>query len=122
MKGFLLFILSIVSFVFIVPFGVVYALIIIPFKYGLNRYGKYFQNNAESVDQSANAFMSYLLNDILLKGDYYSFGNKDETISGVLGKNKLKKTLSYSGRRICDVLNWLDDNHVEKSIEEDEKN
>jgi hypothetical protein len=48
------------------------------------------------------------------------FGNPDETISSVLGKNELKHTLTKLGKLIVWILNKIDFNHTKNAIEEDE--
>ena len=50
------------------------------------------------------------------------FGNPDETISSVLGKNQRDNTLTLLGKLIVWVLNMVDENHSEKAIEDDEQN
>ena len=54
------------------------------------------------------------------KRKYKTFGNPDETISGVLGKNNELSALSGFGRFIRKVLNKFDPNHTENAIELDE--
>jgi hypothetical protein len=48
------------------------------------------------------------------------FGFPDETLSSVFGKNKRSKTLTKFGSVWAWLLNKIERNHVEKSIEEDE--
>ena len=47
----------------------------------------------------------------------YKFGDEDETISSVLGKNKLTKTLTKTGKTLDWILEKLDRNHSIESIE-----
>ena len=47
----------------------------------------------------------------------YEFGNPDETISSVLGRNKLKNNLTYIGKTLAKILNLIEKDHVEKAIE-----
>jgi hypothetical protein len=49
------------------------------------------------------------------------FGNEDETISGVIGKNKRLNTLTFAGRLLDKLLDTIDKNHSIDAIEEDEK-
>ena len=44
------------------------------------------------------------------------FGNIDETISSVLGKNQRFGHLTKFGKVICKILDTIDKNHCEKSI------
>jgi hypothetical protein len=73
-------------------------------------------------DQHGNTFLAKLFNDVLIKPGGYKFGNPDETISSVLGKNKLLNKLAIAGKTLDFILQILDHNHSIKSIEHDEKN
>ena len=87
---------------------------------GIKKIGKYFLTIAVSVDQTGNVFCKELFNDALIYPKGHSFGNEDETISSVLGKNKLGNTLTWTGKILDWILNKLDQNHSINSIEEDE--
>ena len=69
-------------------------------------------------DEVGNVTMQHLLNDLLLiqKEHTYLFGNKNETISSVIGKNSLTNTLSPLGRALNSFLNFLDKDHSLNSI------
>lgn len=97
------------------PIGVVYNLL---FNWKARK--KYFFSIALSLDQLGNVICSGLLNFIMIKGEGVKFGNVDETVSSVLGKNKAKGTLTLAGRHLCFVLNEIQENHVENAIEADE--
>ena len=75
---------------------------------------------AISYEQLGNVALSRLFNDILIKNNADNFGNPDETISSVLGKNQLNGTLKPLGLLLVKILHKLDENHSVKSIEEDE--
>ena len=75
---------------------------------------------AVAGDQFGNVACQALLNVTLIKKGGIKFGNPDETVSGVLGKNKEWETLTGIGKFIAGVLNKIEKNHVEKAIEEDE--
>lgn len=80
-----------------------------------------FRNLAISKDQHSGVYVQFIFNKILLKKDSrHLFGNVDETISSVLGKNKRGNTLSKSGVFWANWLNKLEHKHVELSIEDDE--
>lgn len=83
------------------------------------RIGDYFYRAAVSIDQLGNAMCCELFNRTLIKEGGYSFGNVDETISSVLGKNKQTNTLSLLGRLLDKLLHILDDNHTLNSIEDE---
>jgi len=77
----------------------------------------YFWRLLLSIDQFFNVLLSPLLN-LLLKPSY-PFGNEDETISSVMGKN-LRLGSCRACYFVCRVLHLLDKNHCKRSIEHDE--
>jgi len=111
MKNFILIIIAIILAILLFPFGFVYALFTVP-------KSAYFRGIAESIDQLGNHVMGPLFNQWMLRGDYYKFGNIDETVSSALGKNQRKGTLTRSGRFLNWVLNAFDKNHSIDAIEE----
>lgn len=114
---FLLFLLaSILKWIF-APFFYCYGIIR---SLTLGEFGKWHFDLAVGKDQYGNVLGKYLFNDIWIKQDGYKFGNPDETISSALGKNKRIGKFRMFGETIANILNKLDYNHVEKSIEEDE--
>ena len=48
----------------------------------------------------------------------YEFGKRKETISSVLGKNQRDKTLTFTGKAIAFILDKIDKNHCQKSIDD----
>jgi hypothetical protein len=80
----------------------------------------YYFKLAISLDQLGNVVMSGLFNAIIIKSKDNQFGNPDETISSVLGKNLRTNTLTLLGRILNAILNRIDDNHSINAIEEDE--
>ena len=118
--GIILYIVSVVlSLLFYIP-GLIWAIIKLGFKGGFLAVNEYFMLKAISVDQFGNVWASPLFNDIMKKKSGYAFGEEDETISSVLGKNKRDETLSTLGGILADTLDFIDENHCLKSIEEDE--
>ncbi len=81
---------------------------------------RYFLKIAVSIDQMGNVVCSGLFNAVLRKGNGYKFGNEDETISSVIGKNKKTGTLTKTGQTLAFILNVIDKNHCISSIEIDE--
>ena len=75
----------------------------------------YFKSSAINLDKFGNREFRTLFNKILVNG--YQFGNINETISGVLGKNERDKTLSKLGIIIVWILDKIDKNHCLKSID-----
>lgn len=101
-----------------------------------NKLREYWMALAISIDQKGNVIMQELFNDLLIKDrknftrepamrEYIvfktRFGNPDETISSVLGKNKRNGTLTTTGKVLDWILETIDPNHSIKSIEEDEQ-
>ena len=88
----------------------------------LNKYGwkfktidDYFYETAVDIDRFANRNFRTLWNETLQKNGY-KFGDERETVSSALGKNKRDKTLTKTGRILCNILDFLDENHCIKSI------
>lgn len=82
--------------------------------------GKYLYKIALGIDQLGNVVCAKLFNFFLIDIDGHKFGNEDETISGVIGKNKRKNTLTVLGIALDYILELIDKNHSVKAIEEDE--
>jgi hypothetical protein len=120
MIGLILFILSTFLAGVIYPIGFLYSVGLTLIKSGYKTLDEYLFNCALATDQHANVFLAKLFNDIIIKTGGHKFGNPDETISSVLGKNKLLGKLSYFGKVLDFILHLLDNNHSIKSIEEDE--
>jgi hypothetical protein len=87
-------------------------------KFDLKALNKYFVNIAIGEDNLANVYSQHLFNLLFIKKNGYKFGNVDEPISSVLGKNKLAGTLTWLGIAFAWFLNLWERNHVEKSIEQ----
>lgn len=115
--GILLFLISILLFVLTVPFGFVYALFYKLFTRGFTGIGEYTLKIAISIDQLGNVSMQHLLNFLWIKEGGYSFGNRDETISSAIGRNKKLGTLTLFGRGIDKLLDIIDPNHSLNSID-----
>ena len=80
----------------------------------------YFLETAKNIDIFGNKEYRTLFNTILIKKSksLNHFGG-DETISSVLGKNQLTKTLTITGKILVYILNLIDKNHCIKAIEEE---
>ncbi len=79
----------------------------------------YFFRLFIAVDQLLNVILGPLLN-ILLAAPKGSFGYPDETLSSVLGKLRLAQEGNWLAVLLYKLLNKLDPNHCEDSIERDE--
>lgn len=91
---------------------------IIKFKWiqGLNDFGSYLRRLAVSVDQFGNGSCATMFQFILTKKGALKFGEIDDTVSYVLGRNKYKNKLTIFGKLIVFVLDVIDRDHVEKAI------
>jgi hypothetical protein len=117
--GIILTIIAATLSIIIYPFALVYSL----FRYTKFSYlFKHYFNIAVSIDQTGNVVCQYPLNDFMIKKGGIKFGNPDETISGVLGKNKEINKLTILGKALSKFLNEREDKHVENAIEKDERN
>ena len=119
-----LLVVALVLFLILAPIGVIYGIgasfVRVKMLEGIKKIGKYFLTIAVSIDQTGNVFCKELFNDALIYPKGHSFGNEDETISSVLGKNKLSNTLTWAGKTLDWVLNIFERDHSVISIEHDE--
>ena len=112
--GFLLYLIASIIKILLAPLAYSYGFIRSISKKETN---KYHMRLAIAKDQYGNALCSFLFNDTLIKKNGYKFGNIDETISSVIGKNKELGTLTYLGRILDMILDVFDSNHSLKSID-----
>ena len=108
--GILLYIIATILWIILTPINWV----IVSFKHGLSN--AYFLETAVDIDKFGNRnFRTFLNTTMKIKGGY-NFGNINETISSVLGKNQRFGHLTKFGKVICKILDTIDKNHCEKSI------
>lgn len=115
--GVLLFFISLFLLLLTGPIGFVYGLFHALLHRGLKGLGEYLLKIAISIDQLGNVLMQYLLNVIWIKKGGYPFGNRDETISSALGRNKQLGMLTGFGQVIDAFLDLIDPNHSLNSID-----
>lgn len=115
--GILLFLISIVLLAVTAPLGFVYGFFHALFTKGIKGIGEFLLKIAISVDQLGNVMMQHLLNVLWVKKGRYNFGNRDETISSALGRNKKLGTLTGFGNWIDQLLDSLDPDHSLNSID-----
>jgi hypothetical protein len=106
-------IVAILISIIIFPIGFVFSMF-------YPKRGKYMYKVALAIDQLGNVVCARLFNFFLIDADGYQFGNEDETISSVLGKNKRANTLTLFGMLLDMLLELIDKNHNIEAIEEDE--
>ena len=102
-------------FLFLIAYILYLPLTIINFFFVENKKG-YFLSSATNLDKFANREFRALLNKTLITKDSYKFGNINETISSVLGKNEITNTLTKAGKLLVWILDKIDKNHALKSI------
>ena len=78
----------------------------------------YLWNVLLTIDQAANVIFAPVLN-IVLRPKAARFGDPDETLSSVFGKN-VRKGECTGCKLICWLLGKIDPNHCQMSTEEDE--
>jgi hypothetical protein len=104
--------------------AIVLAIVLFPVGFMFSMFypkrGKYLYRIALGIDQLGNVVCARLFNFFLIDADGYQFGNEDETISSVLGKNKKTNTLTFFGIALDALLELIDKNHNIEAIEEDE--
>ncbi len=115
--GLLLLILSLILLIITGPIGILYGIFYSLFKKHVSGLGDYFLEIAISIDQLGNVVMQHLLNLLWVKKNGYKFGNRDETISSVIGKNLKNKSLTSFGKIISNILDKIDPNHSLNSID-----
>lgn len=116
--GFLLFLISSLLKWAFAPICYIYGCIASLFKGEFNQYQTAL---AIAKDQYGNAIGQYLFNSCLVKRKNsifpYRFGNIDETISSVIGKNKVQGTLTLAGKFLDFILGLIEKDHSVKSID-----
>jgi ADP-ribose pyrophosphatase YjhB (NUDIX family) len=115
--GVVLFLISIILLVLTGPLGLIYGFFYALFTGGIKGIGEFLLKIAISVDQLGNVMMQHLLNVLWVKKGGYKFGNRDETISSALGRNKNLCTLTVFGNWIDQLLDTIDPDHSLNSID-----
>ena len=85
--SFILFLTATILAIILLPIGMIYSLFRLKF-----HLKQYFLIIAIAIDQLGNVVMQDLFDDLMIKKEGHKFGNEDETISSVLGKNKRRGT------------------------------
>lgn len=117
-KSALLFFIAVFLLITTAPIGILFAIIRQLFQSKVVMLNIYLLEVALVLDQAGNVIMQHFLNFVLLKKKKraYLFGNKNETISSVIGKNSLTGTLSSVGLWTDALLNFIDNRHSLDSI------
>jgi hypothetical protein len=77
----------------------------------------YFKSSAVNIDKFGNREFRTLFNKVLINDNGHRFGNIEETISSVLGKNQLTGTLTKCGLILVWILDKIENDHALKSID-----
>lgn len=117
MKGLVLFLTSLILMAIFYPIGFCYSILLTLLKNGYAELDGHLYKCAVANDQHGNTFLAKIFNDWLIKPGGHKFGNPDETISSVLGKNQLRNKLSLPGRMLNWLLDKIEKDHSIKSIE-----
>lgn len=112
-KNFILLFVAIISAIILFPIGWFYSLF--TFNLKIHKLSHYFITLAISVDQMGNVILAPLFNKIMIMKDGYNFGDEDDTISYVLGANKIQKKLTKTGNILANLLDYIDENHCIKT-------
>lgn len=105
---------------FLIAFALFLPLALFNFVVVVAKYknANYFKSSAVNLDRFGNYEFRTLFNLTLRKKEGYEFGNFEETISSVLGKNERDRTLSRTGKILVRILDAIDKDHCKKSIKE----
>ena len=77
----------------------------------------YFKDTAINIGRFGNREFRFSLNKyLILEKSPDRFGNIEETISSVLGKNQLSNNLTSFGNVIANILDIIEKDHCKKSI------
>lgn len=119
--GAILLILSLFLSIILYPFGLIYTIIRLAINSNIkavyDHIDKILKTTAVALDETGNVFMQEVFNDILITKEGHQYGLPTETISSVCGKNKASNTLKPMGKALCWLLDTIQPNHVEDSIE-----
>jgi hypothetical protein len=116
MIGYLLFLIARTVAILSSPLGILYTVVRRYVKGKRKTLGSYRINMAYVYDVLINVCWGDFLNDVFSKWDAYPYGNPNDSLSRVLGKNKAIDKLKKTEAWVAKQLNRIDPNHVEKAI------
>lgn len=115
MKNLILVLLAVLLFVLLEPISFIYVTMFKK-RFKWSRITGYWYNLTIAIDRFGNYEFQSLFNALLITPEGYQFGDFRETISSVIGKNKVAGTLSKNGKTLDRILDFFDKNHSIKSI------
>jgi hypothetical protein len=96
-----------------IPIGFVVAI------FKTDSFGRYCTYISTAISQMINTVCAPWFNSWLITKDGHEFGNSKETTSSVIGTNYLAATLTRSGERLNNFLNWIEKDHTTSHIQKD---
>ena len=114
-KNLILVLIARVLFLLLEPISFVYV-VVIKEKISINRINGYLYSSAYNTDRFGNHEFRSLFNRILIIEGGHQFGDFGESVSSVLGRNKLTNTLSKTGIMLDQILDFFDKDHSIKAI------
>ena len=114
LKAIVVFAIAYFALKYLLFIGITYALLVCIFRKKEQNeptFSAYLWRLATSIDQTLNACLSFILNDLMRFPKGTNYGNIDETISGVTGKNQLSNNLTRFGKTMNWFLNKLEKDH-----------
>ena len=97
------------------------------FIYGVLRAAKnkelasYLKQIAIVLDVGSNVIGQYALNRAFRLNNWYAFGNRKDTISYAMAKNKQSNNLSKFGLWVEKIINLFEKDHLNKAIKNNEE-
>ena len=111
MIGVILMLVAVILGAIFIPIGFLYSLLLV------RNFNDYFFLIALSIDQLGNVICGPLMNCIFIKTtSYYQFGNPDDTISYVLGRNKQIDNLTNTAKVLDAILDFIDPGHTDMAV------
>lgn len=110
-------ILKYVIAIFSIVINTIYFVGSIKWKTGRSRLADHLMNRAISNDQHGNVCHAKTFQYLMTKPGGEKFGNPDDTISYVLGRNMCQGKLYILGKPIAKVLDLIEKDHLLISIE-----
>lgn len=89
---------------------------VVSFVKSKQEWSEYNKQISIAKDRYGNVVGQYVFNFVFIKKNGYRFGNGKETISSVIGKNRMLGTLTTFGLGLYKILNKIQPYHCEDSI------
>lgn len=118
----LLFLTAIIIYLVVLPCAIFHMILKLTFTKQyvkiIESFTYIFKSHAIGIDQIGNSAFHIFFNDVFIKDKtIHPFGKIDETISSVIGKNKIINNLRLEGKILDFIISIFDKNHSIKSID-----